>query len=57
MEIFFENSFYFILNMHILFIYSFCFKKNRKEVPLLFELHSILTCKIRIAAATFRFVV
>ena len=50
MEIFFENSFYFILNMHILFIY-FPLKKHRKEVPLPFELHCILTCKIRIAAA------
>ena len=55
-EIFSEIFFYFILNMHI--FYSFCFKKKqRKEVPLPFELHSILTCKIRIAAATIRFVV
>ena len=51
MEMFFENSFYFILNMHILFIY-FALKKHRKEVPLTFELHCILTCKIRIALSS-----
>ena len=48
---------FFLFHFEHAYFIHFALKKHRKEVPLTFELHSILTCKIRIAAATFRFVV